>query len=170
MSIVICPLSLIQDMVDQRRPSHMITLLDPDHVIPTPRGLEPDRHLRLGVHDIVDETEGLVRADESLVADLVAFGAGWDERAPILIHCWAGISRSTASAFVLACERNPDADETLIAAEIRKRSATATPNRRIVTLADDLLGRRGRMVDAVDKIGRGVRAYEGLPFELPSRW
>jgi predicted protein tyrosine phosphatase len=37
---------------------------------------------------------------------------------------------------------------------------------RIVTLADRMLGRDGRMVAAVDSIGRGEMAYEGVPFRL----
>ena len=31
---------------------------------------------------------------------------------------------------------------------------------------DDILGRKGRMVDAVAGIGKGVYAYPGSPFEL----
>ena len=122
------------------------------------------------MHDICDAAEGLVCPDETVVEDLVAFGRDWTGQAPIVVHCWAGISRSTASAFTLACARNPDADERAIAEEIRRRSAYATPNRRIVALADDLLGRRGRMVDAAAAIGRGEIAFEGLPFEIAADW
>ena len=43
---------------------------------------------------------------------------------------------------------------------------TAVPNRRIVSLADDILGRKGRMVRAVEELGPGTMAYEGIPFRL----
>jgi predicted protein tyrosine phosphatase len=33
-------------------------------------------------------------------------------------------------------------------------------------LADDVLGREGRMVKAIGKIGRGADAFEGTPFVL----
>ena len=46
------------------------------------------------------------------------------------------MARSTATAFTLACARNPDAGAQQIAEEIRLRSRYATPNRRIVALAD----------------------------------
>jgi predicted protein tyrosine phosphatase len=53
-----------------------------------------------------------------------------------------------------------------IAQQIRSISATATPNPRIVAIADRLLARDGRMVAAVEAIGRGEMAYEGIPFRL----
>lgn len=170
MSIIVCPLSFVETVCETRRPSHLLTLLDPGHVIPTPKALGAGAHLKIGVHDICDETEGLIRPDETVVEQVVAFGRGWTGEAPIVVHCWAGISRSTASAFTLACERNPEADERAIAEEIRRRSVHATPNRRIVALADDLLGRRGRMVDAIDRIGRGEVAHESRPFEISANW
>jgi predicted protein tyrosine phosphatase len=82
------------------------------------------------------------------------------------MHCYAGISRSTAGAYVAACLLNPQREEHAIAQELRRASPTATPNPRIVALADRALGRDGRMSAAIDRIGRGVMAYEGDPFRL----
>ncbi len=85
----------------------------------------------------------------------------------MVIHCFAGISRSTASAFVIACERDPHADELEIALAMRRASPSAFPNRRIVALADDILGRQGRMVEAVEAMGGNGFVAEGVPFDLP---
>jgi predicted protein tyrosine phosphatase len=170
MTIIVCPLAWVEEVVAARRPSHLITLLDPDHVIDTPEGLEPDRHLRIGVHDIARTIDGYLCPETSHVERLVEFGRSWDGRRPLLIHCWAGISRSTAAAFILVCERNPGVDERVIALKLREASRTATPNRRIVALADELLGRRGRMLAAAEAIGVGDLAYEGRPFDLPVRY
>jgi predicted protein tyrosine phosphatase len=87
----------------------------------------------------------------------------------MVVHCWAGISRSTATAFAIACERNPHADEHAIAQALRRASPTALPNRRIVALADDILDRRGRMLDAVEAMGGNGYAVEGVPFDLAAR-
>jgi len=87
----------------------------------------------------------------------------------MVVHCWAGISRSTASAFAIACERNPHADELKIALSMRKASPSAFPNRRIVALADDILDRRGRMLEAVEAMGGNGYAMEGVPFTLAAR-
>jgi len=104
--------------------------------------------------------------DERHVADLLTFVRQWDRRAPLVVHCYAGISRSTASAFASVCALNPHRDENTIALALRRASPTATPNIRIVALADRLLGRNGRMVAAVEMIGRGVMAEAGIPFRL----
>lgn len=170
MTLIVCPLSLVETVIADRAPSHLITLLDPDSLIPTPRGLAAERHLRLGVNDIVEVSEGYVCPDEALVRRILDFGAGWTGDRPMLVHCWAGISRSTATAFVLACGLNPEVPERRIAEALRAASRHAHPNRRIVGVADDLLGRRGRMVDAVTAIGPGEFAFKNHPFDLPARY
>lgn len=170
MPLIVSPLSQIATVIAMRKPSHMVTLLDPATVIDTPAGLTPDRHLRLGVNDISEQAEGLISPDEALVRRLLTFGRTWDETAPMLIHCWAGISRSSAAAFVLACERSPKVDALDIALHLRRASPTATPNRRIVALADAMLGRDGEMIEAAARIGTGAFAFEGTPFDLPARF
>jgi predicted protein tyrosine phosphatase len=168
LNIIVCGLADVPDLIARRRPSHMVTLLDPASMIETPSGVAPERHLKLAVNDIANPMEGLILPDESVVARLLAFGRDWDETRPMLVHCWAGISRSTASAFVLACERSPEAPEEQIALAMRRTAAHASPNRRIVALADDMMGRRGRMVDAVAAMGDYI--YEAArPFEFQAR-
>lgn len=168
MTLIICSLDDLNAVIEDRQPSHLITLLDPASMIATPAGVAPDRHLKIGVNDIAEPAEGLVLPDESVVARVLDFGATWDETQPMVVHCWAGISRSTASAFILACERNPHVAETAIARAMRRAAPHASPNRRIVALADDMLGRRGRMVDAIDAMG----AYDYMAaraFDFPAR-
>jgi predicted protein tyrosine phosphatase len=59
---------------------------------------------------------------------------------------------------------NPQEDEIALAQELREHSPVASPNARMIKLADDILGRRGRMVEAVEMIGRGAEAFEGVVF------
>lgn len=168
MSLIVCGLPDVEPIIAARRPSHMITLLDPASMIDTPPGVLPANHLRIGVNDIVEPMDEMIAPDDTVVGRILQFGRGWDEGRPMLIHCWAGISRSTATAFVLACERSPEADEAVIAQVLRRAAPHASPNRRIVALADDLMGRRGRMVDAVEAMGE----YDHLaaaPFDFPVR-
>lgn len=169
MVMIVCGLADIPAVIAERRPSHLITLLDPATMIETPEGFTPERHLRLGVNDIAAPMEGMTAPDEALVGQLMTFGDSWDASAPMLIHCWAGISRSTASAFAIACARNPQASEIAIARAMRSAAPHAYPNRRIVALADDWLGRQGRMVDAVEAIGGSGYVSLGTPFELAAR-
>jgi predicted protein tyrosine phosphatase len=170
MTLIVCGLAEVPGLIAARAPSHIITLLDSASMIATPKGLPPERHLKLSVNDIAEPMEGLVLPSEDLVHNLLAFGRTWDERAPMIVHCWAGISRSSATAFVLACDRNPGVDERAIALTMRQRAKHAYPNRRIVALADDVLGRRGRMVDAVEAMGDYEYSGVGVPFDFAVRY
>jgi predicted protein tyrosine phosphatase len=168
--IAVCSLVLVPETVARLKPWGLITLLDPASMIETPEGIGADRHLKVGVNDINASAEGLVSPKEDHVASVLAHGEAWDVTSPLLIHCWAGVSRSTASAFMVACQRNPELPPARIADTIRSLSPTATPNRLLTSIADDMLSRGGAMVDAIDAIGRGADCWEGTPFELPGIW
>lgn len=169
-AIYVCPLSLVETAIDAVGAAYLITLINNETMIDTPPRIFPQNHLRLAMNDIVDPTPGMVHPNEEHVAQLIEFTDAWESDAPMIIHCWAGISRSTAAAYVALCRLNPEVDEMVIAAELRTASATAYPNRRIVALADQALGRNGRMVEAVESIGRGEITFEGGLFRLPVKF
>lgn len=164
--IIVCPLSQVQRLVDEHGARDVVTLLAPDTPHTTPKGVSPERHLKLYFHDIVQEFDGHRAPNAADAAKLIGFLESWTRKTPMLIHCWAGISRSTAAAFVASCMFRPYTDEMQIADELRAASPSATPNRLIVSLADNALGRQGRMVRAIESIGRGADAFEGKPFTL----
>jgi predicted protein tyrosine phosphatase len=164
--IHVCSLARLHDTVNETGARHIVTLLRMIDRVHRPECVAIDNHLILGMDDIVEPIEGYTHPGEDHVARLIEFAQRWDRKAPMVIHCYAGISRSTAGAFVAACALNPGRSETKIAQAIRDGSATATPNIRIVTLADQLLGRRGRMIGAIQAIGAGRAAIEGDPFRL----
>jgi predicted protein tyrosine phosphatase len=166
-AIAVCSLARLGDTVAELGASHIVTLINPDTPVLRPHSVTPERHLFIGVSDIVEPLDGHILPDDAHVDALLGFVRSWERRAPLVIHCYAGISRSTAAAFITACTLQPERSETSVAHAIRVASPTATPNARLVQLADDMLGRRGRMVDAVTGIGVGRAAYEGVPFVLP---
>lgn len=170
MTIWICSLDAAPQLVRQLRPSRVVSLLSPYDTFPTFEGFGADIHLQVPIHDIVDDIGDWRAPDLSDAESVIKFVQPWDRAAPLLIHCWAGISRSTASAFITACLHNPQTDEHEIAAAIRAASPTASPNRRLVAHADALLGRNGRMNRAVDSIGRGSAAMEAQAFSIPSTY
>ena len=61
--------------------------------------------------DITEPIDGYVAPAEEHVEQVLSFVRGWDRGAPLVVHCYAGISRSTAGAFVAACALNPQRDE-----------------------------------------------------------
>jgi predicted protein tyrosine phosphatase len=165
-AIYVCPLSRLGETVHKTGARHIVTLINQDTLVDRPESVEVGNHLFLGMHDISDPADGMVCPAEHHVDTLLDFVGRWDRESPMVIHCYAGISRSTAAAFSALCAMRPDFDEAAIAERIRQRSPEATPNMRIVQMADDILDRRGRMVEAVAGIGRGIFAYEGTVFAL----
>ncbi|TMJ40945.1 MAG: tyrosine protein phosphatase [Alphaproteobacteria bacterium] len=165
MEIIVSPLAAVQLLVNKHKVSHVVSLLGPETPHRSFSGIADSNHLKLTFHDIIEPAEGLTPPAADHVETLIGFLAARQGQDPLLIHCWAGISRSTASAFTAMCLYNPGLDEYRLAQQLRSLSHVATPNRRIVAFADDIMGRRGRMVDAVDAIGRGQDAYEGVIFQ-----
>ncbi len=164
--IHVCSLSRLHATVEATGALHVVTLLKDTDRVERPRAILEANHLILGMDDICAPTDGYVIPCDEHVHRLIDFVSGWNRHKPMVVHCYAGISRSTAGAYVAACALNPRRDERAIADELRRASPTATPNARIVSLADRMLGRDGRMVAAIDAIGRGAMAYEGVPFRL----
>jgi predicted protein tyrosine phosphatase len=167
-TIYVAPLSRVERAVSDFGVSHIVTLINGETLVTTPPSVLPDRHLKLAMNDICEPENGLVLPCDEHVAELVRFARDWDRRAPLLIHCWAGISRSTAAAYISLCALNPDRSEFDLARTLRHASPTAYPNRLLVRLADATLGRSGRMIAAVEGIGRGKIAEEGQVFALPA--
>jgi predicted protein tyrosine phosphatase len=165
--ILVTPLSSVEQAIRRYRPSHMVTLLSPEHMIETPEGVATDLHLRLGMNDVADTAFAEAPPAEHHIETLIAFGRSWNAEAPMLVHCWAGVSRSTAAAYIVLCDRSGAGSETEIAKALRYRAPHASPNRLMVEIADRALGREGRMVRAVEAIGRGAVVAEGECVELP---
>ena len=168
-TIYVGPLSAVASTVQASGVGYLVTLMNDQTMIETPDSIDPRRHLRLAMNDISEPQPGLVPPDDSHVQELIDFVAGWNRESPMLIHCWAGISRSTAAAYIALCALNPGIDEQHIAQTLRAASPTATPNKRLVLLADGLLTRNGRMTRAVEGIGRGESTLEAPVFQLPAR-
>ncbi|MGL4288937.1 MAG: tyrosine phosphatase family protein [Phreatobacter sp.] len=171
MNVHVCSLARIADTVSATGARHLVTLINEGTTVARPASIRPEDHLFLGMNDIVSPMDGYVVPGEAHVARLLGFVEAWwgksGAASPLVVHCWAGISRSTAAAFITSCAVNSDRDEAEIAADLRAKSPSATPNARLVAIADGLLRRDGRMIDAIARIGRGRDAFEGEPFWLP---
>ena len=105
----VCSLALIGETVAKTGARSLVTLLSPGTEIERPTGIRPERHLYLAVSDIVEPTPGQVLPDASHLEDLLGFVHAWDRAEPMVIHCFAGVSRSTAAAYIAACALEPDA-------------------------------------------------------------
>jgi len=164
--IHVCSLARLHETVEETGARHVVTLLGSEDLVRLPPGVPAGNHLRLPIHDISAPADGFVAPEIEHVENLIDFVRRWPQKAPLVIHCYAGISRSTAAAFTTVCALSPQRAEHEIAAALRRASPTALPNARIVRLADELLGRSGRMVAAIETISPHVPAVEAEPFRL----
>jgi predicted protein tyrosine phosphatase len=162
--IHVCSLAALSDTVRATGASHILTVMANVDQVQRPASVLEANHLRVQVDDITEHMDGFVAPSEEHIEKVLNFVRSWDRGAPMVVHCYAGISRSTASAFAAACALNPHRDEIAIARQIRAASPIASPNRLIVSLADKVLGREGRMLRALDEMGPGSMMVEGRPF------
>jgi predicted protein tyrosine phosphatase len=166
--LYVCSLAEVARHAEALRPAHMVSLLGEEAFPQTPPGIAVEQHLRLRVHDIAEPAEGYIAPAEEHVRELITFGQAWDRASPVIVHCFAGISRSTAAALTLMALHNPG-QEAAAARLLRERARHAQPNRRMIALADRLLGARGRLVEAVAAIGPGDFVNGGHLVELPAK-
>ena len=165
--LLVSPLSGLEDALEIHRPSHLVSLLSPSHMIATPAGFDPVCHLKIAIDDVSDPAAADNPPGREHVDRLLAFARGWDAKAPFLIHCWAGVSRSMASAFVILCDRLGRDREIEVALAMRRRAPHASPNPLLVRHADDALARGGRMVTAVAAMGQPLLVVEGVTTAFP---
>ncbi|MGI9423584.1 MAG: tyrosine phosphatase family protein [Hyphomicrobiaceae bacterium] len=166
--IHVCSLARLNEVVATVRASHIITAINPWSIPETPPGIAADDHLKLAMNDIVDNHPGLVTPASEHIAQLLDFASVWNRQGPLVIHCLAGVSRSTAAAFIVLCKFNPATSEHSLARALRRKSPSAQPNQLMIELADELLSRDGRMIEAIEAIGPGNPTLEGHPFSIES--
>lgn len=150
--IIVCNLYDMPSSVKESGASHMVSLIQSSHMPDTPADPPGIQHLKIAVDDITEPMLGMTLPREDHVADLIDFVANWNRRKPIVVHCHLGISRSMAAALTLLSLDRPG-DEVRAGQWLRRRAAHAQPNRLMVSHADALLGRNGRMLAALDAMG-----------------
>lgn len=160
------PLSRVIETIDSYKVGWLVSAINKDTMLETPEVLRAGRHLKLAMNDISSARDGLVLPSDDHVKRLVNFVDDWDMSQPLMVHCWAGVSRSTAGVYIALCHLNPTRGEDHLAKLLRSASPTATPNIRLIGLADEYLGRNGRMIEAISAIGQGDMTFEGNVFTL----
>jgi predicted protein tyrosine phosphatase len=152
-SIYVCNLIEMPGHAEALGVSHLVSLVAPVEQPPTPAGIGTDRHHRVGIHDISEPLDGHILPAEGHIEGLIDFVSAWPHhQAPILIHCVAGISRSMAAALITLVIKAPGR-ELEAARQVRKAAPHAYPNRRMIAIADRLLGCAGRLVEAREAMG-----------------
>ena len=131
--------------------THVLSILDPGWPEPEAFGaFDPHRRLELRFHDVIETEPGCVAPESLDVEQLLSFGHDLTEGkgTHLLVHCHAGVSRSTAAATLIVAQARPDRPAEEALQTVLSRRPRAWPNLRILELGDALLERRGEIVGA----------------------
>jgi predicted protein tyrosine phosphatase len=139
--------------------THVLSILDPEWPDPPAfAGFTPHRRLALRFHDIIEVTPCRLAPSQGDVERLLEFGR--DLNAPaghhLLVHCHAGVSRSTAAAALILAQAYPERPAQEALDRVARMRPRAWPNLRILEFGDALLGRNGEIVAAASAIYRRV--------------
>jgi predicted protein tyrosine phosphatase len=140
--------------------THVLSILDPGWPEPEAlRAFDIHRRLKLHFHDVIEPQAGWIAPERWDVELLLAFGRDLGTTRPdpgeelthlhLLVHCHAGVSRSTAAAILLLAQREPSQPAEHAILEVVRQRPRAWPNLRMVEFGDALLGRDGEIVAAV---------------------
>ncbi|MGO4523513.1 tyrosine phosphatase family protein [Microvirga sp. 2MCAF35] len=162
--LTICGISELPDQRD-RSVTHVLSILDPDHPDPEAFGAyDPHHRTILRFHDIINPIPGMILPTPQDVESILRFGDDVMEEGEghveghLLVHCHMGVSRSTAAMLTLMAQANPDESEDVLFERLAEIRPQAWPNSLMVDFADDLLGRNGRLTDALRRhYGRQIQ-------------
>ena len=147
--------------------THVLSILDPAYPVPEAFGQYGEhQRLELRFDDVVDDRPGVEPPHRQHVQHILAFGRTLaDEPNPsLLVHCHAGISRSTAAMALILAQAMPEIPAHDVIAMVHDIREKAWPNLRIIEFGDELLGRGGSLVAAATALHRlqmGVRPHIG---------
>ncbi|MDK1025547.1 MAG: dual specificity protein phosphatase family protein [Gammaproteobacteria bacterium] len=161
MKIHICSLFDMHHYARTLRPGFLVSAIQPEFQPETPPEVTTARHHRMAVHDITSPAFGSIHTQHEHMENLISFLKAWStSNESLLIHCYAGISRSTAVALLALCIKKQCA-ELDAALALRTAAPHAKPNQLIISLADEILILNGRLIAALEAMGSGTPASEG---------
>ena len=163
--LIVSSLAGAGDAYRLHRPDRVISLLSEEEAAPAFPGLDPGKRLLLYV-DRESCAATISKAASARAREIIDFANAWDGKGDILIHCNRGVSRSTAAAFIIMCMKEPGISEQALMKRLRAVAPHADPCPMLVNYADEILGRGGRMTDAVDDLSPPCGAGMAAPLAM----
>ena len=167
--IHVCSLAALPETVRVTGASHVLTVMANVDQVQRPVSVLPANHLKVSMDDITEQMDGFVAPSQAHIEQVLNFVRGWDRSAPLVVHCYAGISRSTASAFAAVCALNPHRDEVAIARQIRAASPIAPAEPADRQPRRQGAGARGAHAARARRDGAGQHAGRGPAVPYRSR-
>jgi predicted protein tyrosine phosphatase len=151
-ALTICGLDEL-DGHQGRGVTHVLSILDPEWPEPSAfQAFDPHFRTMLRFHDAIEPDPGFLLPQKADVEAILAFGRDAGGAGRVLIHCHAGISRSTAATLMILAQAHPREGEDALAERLIEIRPQAWPNSRMIAFADELLDRQGRLITATGAI------------------
>jgi predicted protein tyrosine phosphatase len=128
--------------------SHVLSILDPGWPAPEFGRYGEHARLELRFNDVIEPDAPGEPPSPQHVAQVLEFGAGLREDDHLLVHCHAGVSRSTAAMALILAEARRDRPASEAMAEVVRIRKQAWPNLRMIEFGDRILGRNGELIAA----------------------
>jgi len=119
--------------------THVLSILGPNSPDPPElAAFAPHRRLILRFHDVVEPQPDQIAPTREDVERLLVFGREVSEtpEAHLLVHCRAGVSRSTAAAALILMQANPEWPASAALDAVAAIRPSAWPNLLILELGD----------------------------------
>ena len=156
----------IEELPDQRsrKVTHVLSIVDPDlPELEAFSSYEQHHRTTLRFHDIITAAPDRVMPHPDHVASVLDFGKDFlarqdrEAQSHLLVHCHMGISRSTAAMLTLMAQANPDEEAESLFRRLVEIRPQAWPNSQMIGFADEQLGRRGELTQALRRLyGRQI--------------
>lgn len=139
-------------LLKEKWPDWAVTLLGPekswhrDHDTLWSTG---DNHVRIVVDDITSEWSGWEACRHKHIHELLTWALNIQPGDNVLIHCRAGVSRSTAASIAVLVSRGATPRDAID--YVQKIRPVLDPNELILKRADEVLGLRGELIEAYNQ-------------------
>ena len=151
-TLTVCGLDEL-DRHSGRGVTHILSILDPEWPEPEAfQHFDPHSRVTFRFHDAIEPDPGIVLPQKAVVDAILSFARDAGGVGHLLIHCHAGISRSTAAMLMILAQAHPHEAEDGIVDQLLEIRPQAWPNSRMIAFADERLGRDGRLTAAVARI------------------
>ncbi len=165
--IIVCPLNKVPDIVAERAPASVISILD--KTCDAPALPDDIRHLKLALSmaEAMCPSISGTKKSSAHIDSLIAFAKDHNWSRPLLIHCQLGQCRSPAAAYIIMCALSAPGSEQEKATILGNHLTGIDPCLSLVMNGDDFLNRDGAMIDAIAEMDCTNQANCGQIREIP---
>lgn len=146
--------------------SHVLSILDPGWPAPEFGSYGEHARLELRFNDVIESDAPGEPPTTDHVKRVLEFGAGLRDGDHLLVHCHAGVSRSTAAVTLILANARPEQPAHEVMTEVVRIRKPAWPNLRMIELGDRMLGRNGELVAAAHARYAAVLARKPYKAEI----